>query len=294
MIDCTPPRELEFAKTHTADSGLAGSSRRRSILEHQHALLAAAVQDAGGWRQALFLPSGDVDLGVNLAVWSEPNQLLMLAEIKSYLEAKLDEQFATLSAEKDKFRLLVMEGRQMLEDEHHAVVEEQARSLQLKAALDEERGNVAELERRLAEQGGAAGELAALRETRQRAARLLVTGGAAAVSLGELCADVLPTAEEEAEEEEAGGEAGGGAGALEEVAAARAAAEALVGVGKCLAEDGAAAPGGLAALPAAAMDALLERGVEVQRQLSAAVRSLARSLAATTIVVLSRLLLLTD
>jgi hypothetical protein len=163
-----------------------------------------------------------------------------------------------------------MEGRQMLEDEHHAVTEEQARCAQLQAALDEERGAVAELERRLAAQGGAAGELGELRETRQRAARLLVTGGAAAVSLGELCADALPTAEEE--EEEGGGEEAGGAAGLAEVAAARAAAAALVGAGQGLAEDGAAAPGGMAALPAAAMDALLERGVEVQRQLSAAVR----------------------
>ena len=70
-----------------------------------------------------------MDLNINLSHWSPDEQLQIQAEQKSYLEQKMDEQFQTLNAEKDKFRLLVMEGRQMLVDERHKTVVEAGRAM---------------------------------------------------------------------------------------------------------------------------------------------------------------------
>ena len=146
------------------------SSRRRNILLQQREILSERVATDGSWRDALYLDSGDVDLNINLSHWSPDEQLQIQAEQKSYLEQKMDEQFQTLNAEKDKFRLLVMEGRQMLVDERHKTVVEAGRAMKLEAELTEAQQAVQRLSDQIA--GG------------DEHQQLLLAEGAAAATLG--------------------------------------------------------------------------------------------------------------
>eukprot|EP00937_MAST-01D_sp_MAST-1D-sp2_P000917 g917.t1 len=174
----------------------ATSKRRMSILAKQKKILEDQVGSAGSWQQSLYLESGDVDLNLNLALWPPQEQLQILQEQKQYLSQKLDEQFQTLNAEKDKFRLLVMEGRQMLVDERHKTAEEQARAQDAEAQVQEEQQKVEKLQQELQRLGfSPTGDtMEQMVGERASALRLVTASSSFPSSIGALMAACLGTA----------------------------------------------------------------------------------------------------
>jgi hypothetical protein len=70
--------------------GPADDLRQRDILmSKQKEVLEAAVKTAGGWRSAVFLENGEVDVDVDISVWNIEDQVSILAVIKDQLLMQL-------------------------------------------------------------------------------------------------------------------------------------------------------------------------------------------------------------
>ena len=78
-------------KTMNAWKGMLGNNNDtedKSMLElpNQLASLALAIESGGGWRAALYLDSGDINLHCVIANWSMKDQVEMLLDIRAFLE----------------------------------------------------------------------------------------------------------------------------------------------------------------------------------------------------------------
>jgi hypothetical protein len=85
--------------------------RRKSFLANQATQLTATIQECGGWKKALYLQNGEVDVNMDLQPWTIDEQIQILLETKQYLIETSDKDRESLTAEKDKFLQLLMEER---------------------------------------------------------------------------------------------------------------------------------------------------------------------------------------
>ena len=78
----------QIALTH--GSGEQKKLKAKEVLQvKQKDLLEAAVKTAGGWRSAVFLENGDVDVDCDVTIWSVEDQVHILNMIKDQLQIKI-------------------------------------------------------------------------------------------------------------------------------------------------------------------------------------------------------------
>ena len=96
--------EKTFLKRKTMNAwkgmlGGANDSDDKSIYELPPQLesLKLAIEAGGGWRAALYLDSGDINLHCLVANWPPKDQIEMLLDIRAFLESELEQKTASLS-----------------------------------------------------------------------------------------------------------------------------------------------------------------------------------------------------
>ena len=95
-------------------------------LQAQVHVLESAIAQKGGWKAAVYLDSGDLNLEVHLAYWSPEEQKSMLLETKAVLLADLDRLKGARLAERRKNQVLVKDLTKQIRDLEAALALERA------------------------------------------------------------------------------------------------------------------------------------------------------------------------
>jgi hypothetical protein len=85
--------EVSIGNTHAQISTTHGSvlelEQKEVLLVKQKEVLDAAVKAAGGWRSAVFLQNGEVDVDADISVWPKDEQVQILQLIKDTLQMQV-------------------------------------------------------------------------------------------------------------------------------------------------------------------------------------------------------------
>ena len=122
-------------KTTVSEVDTKALEHKKVVMETQSKILTNAVKLKGGWRAALFLDSGDVDLECDYTVWPVNDKVEILRSIKDHLSLALEDEKTRLIEHRAKMReKLKSAGRNQVERKKQEKLHKQIRKLWKTAA----------------------------------------------------------------------------------------------------------------------------------------------------------------
>jgi hypothetical protein len=116
-VHCTASVLSEVVRQLSKPQIGAANSGKRTAWMAQAEVLRKIIAEGGGWNEAIVLENGDVDLNMELDIWSQADQVNILKRMKEFLQETLETQFLSLSSDKDRLKNNMILARNKLQAE---------------------------------------------------------------------------------------------------------------------------------------------------------------------------------